>query len=699
MSPQNGSPEKSDDPREMFAGEVLEIEEVLRLFERHASSSLGVRALRELQPRDDDGARAALARLAEMQMLLRAGDNPSFAGVTDPLAASEAKRALDEERFVALRGFLEAARRLQEWFADREADVPQLGEVAAAVPNLDPLILELNNVLDERGRVRRDASELLSRLRRMISSVSEQVDTTLRKVVARGDVKNVLSDNSIHRRGGRPVLAVRAKSSGHIKGIVHDRSASGESVFIEPHEVIELGNRLAEAEADARREVERILLELTAKVRTEREKIARSAGLVAELELAWIGARYAKENGARGAIQPGDSMAAEGLLLRGARHPLLIEQVAEGQIDEVVPVDLRLGGEFSMLIITGPNTGGKTLALKTVGLFTLMTRMGLPVPSEEGTTVPLFERVCADIGDEQEIRQNLSTFASHLVRIREALEVADRDALVLLDELGGGTDPEEGAALGEAVLEDLLKRGVPTLCSTHMGKLKEFAFRKPAVENACTEFDVETLAPTYRLTVGTPGESGAIVIARRLGLPQRVTDRAAERRERRDDEVTEVMQDLSKARLEAERLRSEAEKRHAHAAERVRAMEEEEQKLSRRGEQLEAEAQKGIEERVRDGLRHVERGRALLSQVPKEAAAGMSEVLDKLEADLTGATLTERRQDFLDSLKKGSLCYLPRYRQRVIVHKIDRDKREVTCKMGSMKVRVSFEEVTPYEAL
>ncbi|MDA1264233.1 MAG: hypothetical protein O2816_04045 [Planctomycetota bacterium] len=686
--------------RETFAGEVLEVTEVLAGFERFAASSLGVRALRELVPLGEDGARAALERLTEMQMLLKAKDLPSMAGVCDPLPAKAgAARRLDEDQLVALRSFLDAAKRLKAWLAERVEDVPRLGEIGGRIPDLSALVAEIDTVLDERGRVKRDASDLLQRLRQRIGDLSSQIDERVRRVLARSDVRNVLSDSSVHRRGGRPVLAVRAKSSGHVKGIVHDRSSSGESVFVEPQEVIELGNLMAEAHADERREVERILLELSTLVRNQRERIERSSTGVAQLELAWISTHYCAEVGARPALLPGERMAATGLLLRAARHPLLIEQVRVGQIDAVVPIDLRLGGDFSMLIITGPNTGGKTVALKTAGLFALLTRMGLPVPAEEGTTVPLYDRVCADIGDEQEIRQNLSTFASHLARIKDALERADERSLVLLDELGGGTDPEEGAALGEAVLEDFVRRKVPTLCSTHMGKLKEFAFRHAAVENACTEFDVETLAPTYRLTVGTPGESGAIVIARRLGIPQRITDRASARRERRDGEVAEVMEDLRKARLGAERLRADAEERVAQAAEHARGLEDKAGELERRGEQLEAEAQKGIEERVRDGLRLVEKALALLSQVPKEAAGPMRGVLETLQRELTGATLTERRQGFLDSMRKGSLVFLPRYRQRMIVHRVDRDKREVTCKLGSMKVRVSFEEVTPYEQL
>lgn len=686
--------------RERFAGEVLEVVEVLGLFERFAPSSLGRRMLRELAPLPDHEVRAALCRLGEMQLLFRAGDRPAFAGVVDPLPRAVAgARLFEEDRLLALRGFLDATARLRGWFRERSEDVPELAEVARGLPDLERLRAAIDSVLDHRGRVRDDASEGLSRLRRLAGQLAEDVEQGLKRVLNRGEVRAVLSDATVHRRGGRPVLAVRAKSAGRVRGLVHDRSSSGESVFIEPEEVVEVGNRLAEARTDERREVERILLALSATVREQVPRIHEAADGVGRIELAFLSACYCEEHGARPALQPGDDGSAEGLLLRSARHPLLMEQVIRGELREVVPIDLRLGGEFDLLIVTGPNTGGKTLAMKTAGLFALLTRLGLPVPGAEGTTVPLYDRVCADIGDEQEIRQNLSTFASHLVRIRAALEEAGPETLVLIDELGGGTDPEEGAALGEAVLEDLLRRSVPTIVSTHIGKLKEFAYRRPRAENASTEFDAETMRPRYQLLIGTPGESCAIIIARRLGLPQRITDMAAHRRERREGEVAELMEDVRQARLEAERLRAEAEQRVEEAAVRLRDVDERRAEIDRRSEQLEAEAQKGIEERVRDASKQLGRARALLSQLPKESGGAMREVLDRLEADLTGASLTDRRQAFLDGLGKGSLVYLPRYRQRVIVHKLDRARREVTCKLGSMKVQVSFDEVTPYESL
>jgi DNA mismatch repair protein MutS2 len=419
-------------------------------------------------------------------------------------------------------------------------------------------------------------------------------------------------------------------------------------------------------------------------------------GLLAEVELAYIGARYAREVDARPALLP---EAGEGMVLRSARHPLLIEQVRRSLLDEVVPIDLRLGDDFDMLIVTGPNTGGKTLALKTAGLFALMTRAGLPLPCARGTRVPLYDCIAADIGDEQEISQNLSTFASHLVRIRGGLEVATGQSLVLLDELGGGTDPHEGAALGEAVLERLLERKAATIASTHIGKLKELAFRHARAENACTEFDPETLAPCYRLLVGTPGESGALVIAKRLGLDESVVVRAHQRLERRDGEVEELMDDVRSARVDLERVRSEVDDRLDRATAEREAASAEREDLERRGELLEKEAQRSLEDRVRDALRQLEGAKSLLEQLPRDVQSRMRERLDALESDLSGATMSARRQAFLDGLSKGTLVYLPRYKQRVILKKVDRAGRTITALLGKMKIKVSFDEVTWYESL
>ncbi|HEV8111523.1 MAG TPA: hypothetical protein VGR31_02010 [Planctomycetota bacterium] len=684
-----------------FAARALDFGLVQAILERHVRTSLGRRAVREMAPLADVAAAAALRRAAEMIPLARTGELPNLAGIVDVVPAiartRAAGRALEDEDLASLRDHLEAQERLVEWLRSHERDFPECAAQGRGMPDLAPLRERIELVLDDQGNVKDDASPQLARTRRATAELSRKIESSLRSIVARPGVKAALVDTNPKRRGGRVVLSVRTGSAGKVPGIVHDRSNTGETLFIEPREIVLPGNRLVELSADERREVERILLELTRAVLDERPRIEDACDRLARLELAVVAASFAAETGARVPLLPDEPGAARGLLLRSARHPLLVEEVRLGRLREVVPIDVRLSGDFDVLVLTGPNTGGKTLALKTVGIAALLVRCGMPVPCAEGSTVPLYDGIVADIGDEQEIRQSLSTFSSHLARVKDGIERATSRTLVLLDELGAGTDPDEGAALSEAVLELFLERGSPTLATTHIGKLKEFAFRHPRVENACVEFDPETLEPRYRILVGTPGESGALLVARRLGVPESVVQRAEERLERRDEEFQELLAEVRQARTHAERVRSEAEERLEGVARKSREVDEARAAIDRRGELLEAEAQRGIEERVRSSRAALARARSLLDQLPPKQREGIDAALAELEAEITGAALSVRREEFLASLKKGSWVYLPRYRQRCAVRKVDRARREVSVLLGKMSLAVPFDEVTRWD--
>lgn len=684
-----------------YAAETLQLGAVQELLVELAPSSLGRRAVMELEPLPDDEVRAAMARLREVQLLERVGDLPSMGGVCDPLPLLEAARrgTLDEGGLSRLRDFLSASERLAHWLETRASDLPELGRVGRALPDLSILREAFDAVLDERGAIRDDASPLLARLRQEERELARRIDGTLRAVAARPEVRGLLNDGRAHLRGGRPCLAVKSKSSGRIPGIVHEHSQSEQTAFVEPREVIELANRQAECRLEERREAARLASELARAVGRAAPELRAAADALARVELAFVAARYCRQQGARAPALPGEKGAEQGLVLRSARHPLLLRELSAGRLAEVVPIDLRLGGEFDMLILTGPNTGGKTLALETAGLACLMVRLGMPVPCEEGSRVPLYSGIAADIGDEQEISQSLSTFSSHLRRIRAGLERAGPATLVLLDELGGGTDPDEGAALGEAILEELLRLGAPTLVSTHLGRLKEFAFRHARAENACTEFDLATLAPRYRVLVGTPGDSAALVIARRLGLPAEVVEAAEARLERRDEELAALMDELRDVRSQAEEKRAQAESRLAEAEREQQALAGLRGELERRGELLEAEAQQGLEERLRAARQALERAERLTAQLPPQQRAQLEQSLAVLRSALVDASLTERRKAFLERLKKGELVYLPRYRRRAPVQRVDHDKRELTVKIGGMKLTVPFDEVTIYEGL
>ncbi|MCE9592765.1 MAG: hypothetical protein K8S98_01110 [Planctomycetes bacterium] len=684
-----------------FALGALDFEGVRALFERLASTSLGRRGLRELAPRSDADARCAGQRVREMRWLEESRSQPSLAGVCDPLPAFEAARQFhrpfERDEFAHLFGFVGAALRLAPWFALRKQDAPAIHALFERFPDLSALAADLARALDERGEIKDDASAKLAKLRRELRELSNDIESRLRRIATAA--RDHLSDGSIHRRGRRLVLAVKSKSQGKVSGLVHDRSQSGETVFVEPREVIEDQNRRAELASDEEHEVRRILVELTRHALDAEGFVRIAATRLAELEIAVISSAFCAKYGARPLDVAGEEGRPNGLLLREARHPLLVERLASGALDEVVPIDVRLGDEFDLLVITGPNTGGKTLALKTVGLAACMARLGLPFPCAEGSRVPLYDGVVADIGDEQEIAQDLSTFSSHLARVRAGLDRAGPKTLFLLDELGGGTDPDEGAALSDALLEHLLEKRAPTVATTHLGKLKEFAFRHARAENASAEFDAATLRPRFRLLVGTPGESCALHIAARLGLPKTIVENARRRIERRDAEAQELMRKMRGAREAAERARKDTEQKLVD----LRKTEDEAlsriQDLKNKSELLEAEAQRGLEERVREARARLKRAFDLLPQLSPKSAESMRDALDQVDQHLSGAALSERRRAFLIALKKGGLVYIPRYKQRCVITKVDRSKESVSVRLGTATLSVPFDEVTSYESL
>ncbi len=702
----DGSQKESENAREerleRYAALALEWPSVRELYLSFAPSPLGRRALEELVPRSEQGAREALARAWEMQEL---GESPPLEGGADPLPgldlAARYRRVLSAEELAGVTSLLRRMEVVGHWLAGRAAELPACGALWKNLPDVADLMAELEAHIDRRGKVRRDASPALEKAHREIEGLERSIERTIKEVAGRTP-RSVLAEGpagQVHRRGGRLVLAVRARLSGRVPGVIHDRSQTGETVFVEPHEACELGNRVQERRADLEREVARILSELTRVVLGRTSDIATCSSRLGELELALVSAGFAAHYGGRPARLPGDPGAHPGLVLRAMRHPLLLEQESLGRLAEVVPLDLRLGAHFDLLLITGPNTGGKTLALKSAGLAGLLTRMGLAFPCAEGTSVPLYDGIVADIGDEQEIQQNLSTFSSHLKRIRDGLAWAGTETLFLLDELGGGTDPTEGAALGDAILEELLAKGASTLASTHLGRLKEFAFRHDRAENAHVEFDLATLAPRYSVVIGAPGESRALAVAQRLGFPEKLVEGAKARVERRSGEVEELMEEVRRVRIDAERQRSKADDRVHELEEKLRAVEEQSSRLSEREGQLEAEAQRGLEERLTRARAWVERLRAALPQLPAAQREKIEGAVLELEGALGDALLTDRRQDFLARLKKGELVWLPRYKKRCQVTRIYRDKRELDVRLGKRDLRVGFDDVTFYESL
>ena len=548
---------------------VLEYSKILERVAARCAFSGGQELARALLPSDDlDTVRQRLAQTAEAVRLLEQKDEISFGGVRDVRAAADkaTRRALlFAPELLEIRQTLLRARQLRTLLVRLEHAFPSLAELAYNIEPCDEVINQIGRCISERGDVVDSASSKLQQVRGELRVAQERLLSTLERLVHNPDLKPYLQDTLVTQRQGRYVIPVRAEYKGSIEGIVHDQSASGATLFIEPIKVVQQNNAVREWELEEEREVRRILTELTELVADEAEYIRRNAEILAELDFVFARARYALDTdctlpevtGFRTVKQPlaareGQTNGAVETIyhpgtvidLHRARHPLL-DPVT------VVPVDIYLDDETFIVVVTGPNTGGKTVALKTVGLLALMAQSGLLLPADPGCKLSVFEGIYADIGDEQSIEQSLSTFSSHLTNIIELLDEADPHTLVLLDELGAGTDPDEGSALAIALLENLRDRGITTFATTHYSDLKLYAHNTPGVVNASVEFDVETLSPTYELSIGLPGRSNALTIARRLGLNPTIVDRA-EAMVRPDQlEADQLLADIKRARMEA----------------------------------------------------------------------------------------------------------------------------------------------------
>lgn len=516
---------------------VLEFDKIRERLARFASFSVGVERVQALLPTDDIRlAQEWLAELRESRRLLDQKSDIYLGGVHDlrPFVAQALRGSpLLPTDFVDVRYTLVRARTLQRSLARLADQFPHVADVALRISAPQTVIEEIGRCIDERGEVLDSASEDLARIRRELRESHSRLMERLQRIVANPTNSPYLQEALITQRQGRYVIPLRAEFKGRIPGLVHDQSGSGATLFIEPLAVVDLNNRWREAQLAEEEEIRRILVRLTELIAVNADAIINTVEALGDLDLIFAKARYANElRGVEPELAPWKSQKpnlqpptsspqhpGSTIRLLQARHPLLDPLT-------VVPIDLYLDDDYFVIVVTGPNTGGKTVSLKTTGLLTLMAQAGLAIPAAEGSTLSVFEQIFADIGDEQSIEQSLSTFSSHMTHIVDILERADDRSLVLLDELGAGTDPEEGAALAQALLSTLLERRITALATTHYSELKVYAHTTPFVTNASVEFDIETLSPTYRLSIGLPGRSNAFAIARRLGLVSAIVARA-----------------------------------------------------------------------------------------------------------------------------------------------------------------------------
>jgi DNA mismatch repair protein MutS2 len=577
---------------------VLEYEKILEKVAAHCAFSGGMELARSLLPSDDlPTIHEHLAQTDEAFRLLEQKNDIHFGGVRDlaPLMdKAERGSLLFAPDLLEVKHTLLRARSLRNLLTRLEHAYPRLAAIAANIEPCDHVVAEIGRCINERGEVVDGASPALANIRQELRAAQDRLLSTLERLVQGADVKPYLQDAIVTQRQGRYVIPVRQEYKGNIDGIIHDQSASGATLFIEPIKVVQQNNAVRELELQEDKEVRRILAELTQLVAEEAVYVRRNVHVLAELDFTFAKAKYAyqidatvpemvpfrkpypiqieQEEDAQEDRDTGDEDPKSKIQnpkseilhpgsvidLRRARHPLL-------DPTQVVPVDVYLDDETYLIVITGPNTGGKTVTLKTVGLLALMAQSGMMIPVEPNSKLSVFEGIYADIGDEQSIEQSLSTFSSHLTHIIEILEEADPHSLVLLDELGAGTDPDEGSALAMALLDNLRDRGITTFATTHYSDLKLYAHNTPGVRNASVEFDVETLSPTYELSIGLPGRSNALTIARRLGLNPAIVDRA-ESIVRPDTLAADsLLDDIKRAKQEALGAESRAKERERQA--------------------------------------------------------------------------------------------------------------------------------------
>lgn len=625
---------------------VLEFNAIRERLVGQTAFSLGQERARALVPSADEAeVRRLQDETAEAVRLLDASGFVPMGGLHDirPWIKTAAVRGmLEPSALLEVLDTLQGGRKLRAFLLQRQETAPALSEWGYRVGEYPFIEDAITEAIGENGEVKDSASPLLERLRREIRTLRNRMTERLQGILRSPAHRDHIQDPVITTRDGRFCIPVKSEYRTAFGGLVHDQSSSGATLFMEPTAVVELGNELKQVEIKERQEVERILREITAQIGQRADDLSHSVEALGELDFIFARGKLALAMDAtEPEINPHGCVA-----FRRARHPLL-----EGS---VVPLDIELGRENTLIVITGPNTGGKTVALKTVGLLCLMAQSGLQIPAHEGSTVPVFTGVYADIGDEQSIQQSLSTFSGHITNIARILDEVEKTgtrSLVLLDEVGAGTDPTEGSALAKAILADLLDRGARTVATTHYGELKEFAYSTPGVENASVEFDLQTLRPTYRLLVGIPGTSHAFSIAARLGLPAEIvqaaqgmigTDRAVLsdviQRLTEEQRATEVdLEKASRAAREVEQKRDQLDR------ELKRVQTDRANTLNRAREQAEEILRNARREmdRVKDELRRLERQARKATSEPCNAE-GIQKVRDRLQQL---STRSERRTE------------------------------------------------------
>ena len=674
---------------------TLEYHKIIERLCDNAGSACGKERCRETAPLTDlfeierlqEETQDALSRIYAHGSL-------SFSGIHDIRASIkrlDMEAGLSAGELLHVGSLLVAVKRIRDYGAgdEREDSLSErfrmLEPLVSAASEIDRCIISEEEIAD-------DASVGLKNVRRSIRITNEKIRDQLASIVSSTDNKSYLQDNIITMRDGRYCIPVKSEYKNRFPGMVHDQSAKGSTTFIEPLAVVTLNNELRELAGKEQEEIKKVLKMLSDMLLPHIPSLEFDMETVTQFDVIFARAMLAKGMSASRPV-----FNKEGIIdIRKGRHPLIDKS-------KVVPIDIRLGGEFTMLVITGPNTGGKTVSLKTVGLFTLMGQSGLHIPAFDGSRLTVFDNVFADIGDEQSIEQSHSTFSSHMTNTVSILKEADEDSLVLFDELGAGTDPTEGAALARAILSDLHERGIHVMATTHYAELKAYALTTSGVCNACCEFDVATLSPTYRLLIGVPGRSNAFAISGKLGLPEQLIERARGYMTQKEKSLDDVIEGLSASRLEYEQKNEKASEALGEAEKLRERLEQKNEKLDATREKIIENAREEAEKILREAKEYAD---ATIRKINKLAGSGapmreLEEERGALRDKLSGAG--RKKKDFAkkpgtpitdpSSLKIGDSVHIVSLNVDGKIASLPDRKGDVTVSMGAMRTNVNVSDL------
>lgn len=679
---------------------ILELNRVLEMLAGEAVSDGAKEAALALRPESDrDTVKQLLAETGAAKKMMVLHGTPSFSGVTDVSASIKRAGAggmLNTRELLSIAAVLKTARLILSYASGDEAGGGEIGYMFSELRANKYLEEKITNSIVGDDELADSASPALADIRRQMRAAGERVRQALQKIISSPTYQKVLQEPIITVKNGRYVVPVKAEHKSAVPGLTHDISSSGATHFIEPMSAVKANNEIRELLGKEEQEIGRILMEMSAEASDFGESIMRNYSALVRLDLVFAKAKLSYQ---LEASEPEISERGELSLIK-ARHPLIDKK-------KVVPIDVSLGGEYDTLVITGPNTGGKTVSLKTIGLMCLMTQCGLHIPVKDGSVVPIFDKVLADIGDEQSIEQSLSTFSSHMTNIVSILEECDDSTLVLFDELGAGTDPAEGAALAVSIIEYARRFGTHIAATTHYAELKIYAMTMPGVMNASCEFDVATLKPTYKLLLGIPGKSNAFAISRRLGIPDVIIKDAEARMESGDRDFQEALENLEKARVEAENSRAELNLLREKARADAGASEKLRRELETEREKITKTARREAEKIIEDArstadaaFREIERLRKSAAtetdwQRLNEAKAEMRKSLNDAEAKL-GAREEAEKPVPTRPAAAGDTVEILSIGARADVIKVNKDGT-LELQAGIMKVSAKQSEVRVLE--